>query len=268
MFSIKDKVIVVTGAFGQLGCQYSLALLKANAKVAMLDLNYNKKHITAELQEYIDAGAAYPVTANVTDKQSLKSALNEIESNLGDCCGLINNAALDAPPNSDARENGPFEDYPLNSFENVMQVNVGGVMQACQVFGARMAEHGVGSIINIASIYGLVSPDQRIYNHLKKDDNHFYKPVSYSVSKSAIYNLTRYLATYWAKKGVRVNTLTLGGVFNNQDETFIDNYSSRVPMDRMAQEDEYNGAIIFLMSRASSYMTGSNMVIDGGWTAW
>ena len=130
-----------------------------------------------------------------------------------------------------------------------------------------MAKHNQGSIINISSIYGSVSPDQSIYQYLRDEGNEFYKPISYSASKSGIYNLTRYLATYWAKQGVRVNTLTLAGVLDGQDKRFLESYSKKIPIGRMANIDEYNGAILFLSSKASSYMTGSNLVLDGGWTA-
>jgi NAD(P)-dependent dehydrogenase (short-subunit alcohol dehydrogenase family) len=130
-----------------------------------------------------------------------------------------------------------------------------------------MAEQNHGSIINISSIYGLVSPDQSLYDYRRKNGDDFYKPIAYSVSKSGILNLTRYLSTYWAKKMVRVNSLTLGGVFNDQDKDFLDAYTSRIPIGRMAKKNEYNGAVIFLASRASQYMTGSNLIVDGGWTA-
>jgi NAD(P)-dependent dehydrogenase (short-subunit alcohol dehydrogenase family) len=151
----------------------------------------------------------------------------------------------------------------------VMQVNTKGVFLCCQVIGGAMAAADRGSIVNISSIYGLVSPNQSIYEYRREATGMpFVKPVAYSVSKSALFNLTRYLATYWAKNNVRVNTLTFGGVFNEQDPKFLENYCARVPLGRMAREDEYNGAIIFLLSDASSYMTGSNVVIDGGWTAW
>jgi NAD(P)-dependent dehydrogenase (short-subunit alcohol dehydrogenase family) len=146
-----------------------------------------------------------------------------------------------------------------------MDVNLKGVFLCCQIIGGHMAKMHGGSIINISSIYGILSPDQRIYQYRKKP---FFKPVTYTVSKAAILGLTRYLATYWSKKGVRVNTLTLGGVFNNQDKEFLKNYCSKVPLGRMADQDDYNGAVLFLACDASKYMTGSNLVIDGGYSCW
>jgi NAD(P)-dependent dehydrogenase (short-subunit alcohol dehydrogenase family) len=149
-----------------------------------------------------------------------------------------------------------------------MDVNVKGVFLASQVLGGAMARAGRGSIVNISSIYGLVSPDQRIYEYRRQQGQAFFKPVAYSASKSALLNLTRYLATYWAARGVRVNTMTLAGVAAGQDEAFMHGYLQKVPLGRMAAEDEYDGALIFLLSEASRYMTGSNLVVDGGWTAW
>ena len=141
-------------------------------------------------------------------------------------------------------------------------------MLSCQVFGGAMARAGRGSIITIGSIYGMVSPDQRIYDYRRQAGEDFYKPVAYAASKAGILNLTRYLATYWAARGVRVNTLSFAGVFGGQDPSFLEGYCARVPLGRMAREDEYNGAIVFLCSDASAYMTGANLVLDGGFTAW
>jgi NAD(P)-dependent dehydrogenase (short-subunit alcohol dehydrogenase family) len=149
----------------------------------------------------------------------------------------------------------------------VIDVNLKGVYLCCQVFGAAMANAGKGSIINVASIYGVVSPDQNLYEYRRQRGETFYKPVAYSASKSGILNLTRYLAVYWAKKGVRVNSLTIAGVFNNQEQAFLDAYCGRIPVGRMARAGEYNGSVIFLASSASGYMTGANLIIDGGWTA-
>lgn len=166
---------------------------------------------------------------------------------------------------------GPFEKFPESVFREVVDVNLVGTFLCCQAVGARMVRDGKGgSIINIGSIYGMLSPIQDIYAYKEERTGvPFIKPVAYSAAKSGIYNLTRYLATYWGKKGIRVNTLTPAGVWRDtQDETFQANFCARMPMGRMSQENEYNGALIFLASQASSFMTGSNLVIDGGWTAW
>jgi NAD(P)-dependent dehydrogenase (short-subunit alcohol dehydrogenase family) len=205
---------------------------------------------------------------DISQRASLEVGLREITSAWGIPDALINNAALDSPPNAPAEENGPFETYPESSWDKVMQVNVKGVMLACQVIGGALAQAGRGSIINISSIYGMVSPDQRLYQYRREAGSLYFKPAAYAASKSALLNLTRYLATYWAPRNVRVNTLTFAGVFNQQDPRFLESYRARVPLGRMAREDEYNGAVIFLISDAASYMTGANMVLDGGWTAW
>lgn len=202
------------------------------------------------------------MNVDVTNKKSIEAGLRDIKSKWDTPSGLINCAAIDFPPSKDSHR---FEDYPESEFDKVMEVNVKGVFLCCQVIGTAMAEYNRGSIVNIGSTYGMVSPDQRIYQY---KDNPFIKPISYSVSKSALLNLTRYLATYWGRDGVRVNTLTFGGVKNNQDTEFEKNYIEKVPLGRMASKDEYNGAVQFLLSDASSYMTGANLVIDGGWTAW
>lgn len=268
LFSVAGKVVVVTGALGQLGRQFSLALLERGAKVVLLDCRGDETLVDKSFDKQRYENRLLFLSADVTRRDSLEESLERVISVWGTPHALINNAAIDSPPGALTAENGPFETYPESSWDKVMEVNVKGVFQCCQVFGYDMAKAGRGSIVNICSIYGIVSPDQRIYSYRHTGDTAFFKPVAYSVSKSSLLNLTRYLATYWAHRNVRVNTVTFGGVFNHQDEEFLKGYCSRVPLARMAHEDEYNGAIIFLVSEASSYMTGSNLVIDGGWTAW
>lgn len=267
LFSLKDRVILITGGAGKLGAQFTRALLGRGARVAVLDTLGDD----VARQRFGEAGCNSSLRfeqVDVCGRDSLLGALAAIERDWETPHGLINAAAIDAPPDAPPEENGPFETYPAESFARIMEVNVTGVMLSCQVVGAAMAAAGRGSIVNIASTYGLVSPDQSLYDYRRARGEAFYKPISYSASKSAVLNLTRYLATYWAEKGVRVNTLAPGGVFDGQDEEFLKGYAQRVPMRRMANPDEFDGAITFLLSDASSYMTGANLVIDGGWTAW
>jgi NAD(P)-dependent dehydrogenase (short-subunit alcohol dehydrogenase family) len=205
---------------------------------------------------------------DVTDRSSLERATRAVEAEWGVPHLLVNNAGLDSPPDAPAEEVGPFESYPEASFDAVMDVNVKGAFLACQAIGGAMAREGRGSIVNVSSIYGLLSPVQDLYAFRREQGETFVKPVAYSVSKSAILNLTRYLATYWAKAGVRVNTLTLAGVWNDQPAEFVEAYTARVPMGRMLQAEEALGAVVFLASDASSYVTGANLVVDGGWSAW
>lgn len=262
IFSVEGKVVVVTGGCGQLGRQFGAALAGRGARVAVFDVAPGGRAPS------VAGGDFLTCEVDVTRRESIEAGLAQVTSRWGAPHALVNGAALDSPPGAPAEENGPFETYPESSWDQVMEVNAKGVFLCCQVVGGAMAEAGRGSIVNICSIYGVVSPDQRLYEYRRAGGEQFFKPVAYAASKSALLNLGRYLATYWAGRGVRVNTLTLGGVFNNQDGKFLENYCARVPLGRMAREDEYNGAVVFLVSDASAYMTGANLVIDGGWTAW
>jgi NAD(P)-dependent dehydrogenase (short-subunit alcohol dehydrogenase family) len=269
LFNLKDRTVVVTGGMGQLGQQFSLSLVQAGARVACVDVVKEPRKGDQKFLELLSEKKQLKAfTTDITKPEEIKKTFQEIKSSMGVPWGLVNNAALDSPPNASLEENGPFESYPEASLRKIMDVNVLGTTFACQVFGEAMAQNDGGSIINIASIYGLVSPNQDIYEFKREGGKPWFKPVAYSISKSAVFNLTRYLATYWAKQNVRVNTITPAGIFNNQDQKFLDEYLKRMPMGRMAKPDELNGAVVFLMSDASSYMTGSNLVIDGGWTAW
>ncbi len=270
LFSVEGRIVAVTGGMGQLGRQFSLALLNRNARVAILDPAAEKEKLPEHFQAFKENNKLLLIITDVTKRESLEKALEIIVETWDEVpYGLINNAALDSPPSAALEETGPFEIFPPESWDRVMDVNVKGVFLACQVFGAEMAKSGRGSIINIGSTYGMVSPDHRIYEYKSENGgNPFFKPVVYSASKSALVNFTKYLAVYWGKSGVRTNLMVLGGVFNHQEQEFLDGYCSRVPMGRMAREDEYNGTVIYLMSDASSYVTGAAIILDGGWTAW
>lgn len=274
MFDLDGRVIVVTGGYGQIGRAMVQGLLEFGAKVAIIEPSASEAKTESLFGDQDKRLLA--VSADVTDRESLERALASIQAVLGVPTGLINNAALDSPPDSDANETGPFESYPESSWDKVMDVNVKGVFLCCQVFGLAMANAGRGSIINVASIYGAVSPDQSLYEYRRRRGETFFKPVAYSASKSAIYNLTRYIAVYWGQKNVRCNSVTFAGVFNNQDTEFLELYSRKIPLRRspvdnsrggMAAPDDYVGAAIFLLSDASSYMTGADLRLDGGFLA-
>jgi NAD(P)-dependent dehydrogenase (short-subunit alcohol dehydrogenase family) len=250
LFSLQDRVAVVTGGAGQLGAEIVRGLEERGARVAVFDVAVDRYRV------------------DVTDREAIARATDEVVQEWGVPQVLVNAAALDSPPDAPAGEVGPFESYPEQSFDQVMDVNVKGTFLTSQVVGARMAAEGRGSIVNISSVYGMLSPVQDLYEFRRRRGEEFFKPVAYSVSKSALYNLTRYLATYWAKNGVRVNTLTLAGVWNDQPREFLDAYTARLPVGRMADVREVVGPVVFLASDASSYVTGANLVADGGWSAW
>jgi NAD(P)-dependent dehydrogenase (short-subunit alcohol dehydrogenase family) len=250
LFSLEGRVAVVTGGAGQIGGEIVRGLEERGARVAVFDL------------------AAEQFRVDVTDSAALEAALQEVVREWGVPDALVNAAALDSSPDAPAEEVGAFESYPESSFDEVMDVNVKGTFLPCQVVGGAMAAAGRGSIINISSIYGMLSPVQDLYEFRRRGGEEFFKPFAYSVSKSALYNLTRYLATYWAKSGVRVNTLTLAGVANEQPQEFVEAYTARMPLGRMADVSEVVGPVVFLASDASSYVTGANVVVDGGWSAW
>jgi len=249
LFSLEDRVAIVTGGAGQIGAEIVRGLEERGARVAVFDVAHE-----------------HPV--DVTDRAAIERATAWLSDEWDVPHVLVNAAALDSPPNAPAEEVGPVESYPEESFDQVMDVNVKGTFLCCQVVGARMAEAGRGSIVNVSSVYGMLSPVQDVYDFRRAKGETFFKPVAYSVSKSALYNLTRYLATYWAKSGVRVNTLTLAGVFNQQPQEFLEAYTARMPLGRMADAREVVGPVVFLASDASSYVTGANLVVDGGWSAW
>ncbi|HTY09897.1 MAG TPA: SDR family oxidoreductase [Bacteroidota bacterium] len=269
LFSLKKKVAVVTGALGLLGKQHCSALAEAGATVIVTDLNGERCEAFARELGIATASKPVGIGADVTHRASVEALRDRIFHDHTEIDILVNNAAInDAFENpAAAAEQSKFENYPLEFWQRSLDVNITGTFLCSQVIGKVMAGQGRGSIINIASTYGLVGPDQSLYRQ-EDGKQSFYKSPSYPTTKGAVLAFTRFLATYWAKSGVRVNALSPGGVENGQDKAFIEHYATRTPLGRMAQPTDYKGALIFLASDASGYMTGSNLVVDGGWTAW
>lgn len=264
LFSLHKKTAVVTGALGLIGRKHCEALALAGANVVVADIDAGRAQQFAQ-----ELGTQHLGTGiDVTSKASVAKACEDILDKYESIDILVNNAAINDMFENPAmaKELSAFENYPLEAFQKSLDVNITGVFICSQVFGSKMAEQGSGSIINIASTYGMVGPDQTIY----RDDcgrQVFYKSAAYPVTKGAVINFTRFLAAYWGDKGVRVNTLSPGGVENGQNEFFISKYSAKTLLGRMATASDYQGALIFLASEASAYMTGANLVVDGGWTA-
>jgi len=269
-FSLKGRVAVVTGGGGQLGFEFSRTLAEAGAAVVAADLNMELAGKT--VRALTDNGySAFACALDVTLPESTRELVAETVKQFGRLDILVNSAALDPKfdPEAAARGIAPgaFENYPLDQWNAALNVNLTGMFLVTQACVKQMIEQGKkGSIINICSTYGLNGPDQRIY--IKDGQRVAFKPVYYTVTKAGVMGFTKYLAAYYAGSQIRVNALTPGGVFNNHEEYFVKNYSARTILGRMAQKDEMNGALLFLASDASSYMTGNNVVVDGGWTAW
>jgi NAD(P)-dependent dehydrogenase (short-subunit alcohol dehydrogenase family) len=274
-FSLAGRVAVVTGAAGLLGREHCRALADAGAMVVATDLT---EASCAEVQKQLHGEgrtAVRGIAADITDPASLARLRDEVLLAGDRIDVLVNNAALnekveaaDLAGTSGADNATRFENFPVERFRQMLEVNVTGTFLTCQILGAEMARRRSGSIINIASTYGLVAPDQRLYRR-RDGSQTFWKSAGYPTSKGAVIAFTRFLAAYWADRGVRVNSLAPGGVGHAaQDPDFVEAYASRTPLGRMSKPDEYHGAVVFLASDASSYMTGANLTVDGGWTAW
>jgi NAD(P)-dependent dehydrogenase (short-subunit alcohol dehydrogenase family) len=289
LFRLDGRVALITGGAGLLGRGYCEALFQSGAHVVIGDLDAQRaESLAAELNRTPPAvapdtsGSAPPsarvlgLGVDVTDQASVEDAVRAAVRSFGRLDILVNNAALTVRGGSERLAPrdyfAPFEDYKLDVWDQALRTNLTGMLLCAQATGRQMLAQDPpgGVIVNISSTYGVVAPDQRLYSGVKSPyaDTGFNTPVSYAVTKTAVLGLTRYLATYWGSKNIRVNALTPHGVFDNHDETFVRNFVFRSPLGRMARNDEYRGALLFLVSDASSYMTGANLIVDGGWTAW
>jgi len=267
LFDLKGKTAIVTGALGILGQHFCRGLAEFNADIAAVDLDAGKtEQFAAELaSEYGIRSAGY--ACDVSDPGSVSRMVSEVVSRFGHIDILHNNAA--SKSSNLAAFFAPVEDYSLEEWRKIMSVNLDGMFLVAQAVGAQMVRQANGgSIIQTASIYGILGSDKRIYEGSYYLGRQISNPAVYSASKAGVVGLTKYLAAYWGDKGIRVNTLVPGGVQSGQNEIFMQKYSARVPMGRMAQAQELVGALIYLASGASSYVTGQTLVVDGGLSAW
>jgi NAD(P)-dependent dehydrogenase (short-subunit alcohol dehydrogenase family) len=271
LFSLRGRTAVVTGACGLIGREHCRALLGAHASLVAVDLSAQQLDALVETlrAEFGPEATVIGVATDITDRASVERLRDRVLAELGSIDVLVNNAAINDMFESPAAagEQSKFENYPLELWQKSLDVNVTGTFLCSQILGSEMTRHGRGSIVNVASTYGVVAPDQSIYRR-PDGSQAFFKTAAYPVTKGAVISFTRFLAAYWGGSGVRVNTLSPGGVENGQDEYFIGNYAARTPLGRMAQPTDYRGALLFLASDASSYMTGANLIVDGGWTCW
>ncbi|KTD30747.1 acetyoacetyl CoA reductase [Legionella moravica] len=265
MFDMKDKVVVVTGGTGILGSTYCECLVNAGATVIIADLSQEKCDALALKLNDNSPGLAKPYAVDLSSEESIKSWAENIVHENTKIDVLINNAATKSK-----NFFKPIEEFSLDEWNFILNVNVTAIFLTAKYIGKQMLKQGTGSIINVSSIYGVVGPDQSIYDGSYYEDlgGAINTPLIYSTSKGAVIAMTKYLATYWGAKGIRTNTLTPGGVFSGQNDIFIEKYSKRVPLNRMADTNEMLGALLFLASDASTYVNGQNLIIDGGLTAW
>jgi len=271
-FRLDGKVCVITGGAGLLGEKHAEAILEAGGEAVLVDSNEAKLaaaviSLSAKLHDRGDRIYGYPF--DITDEEAVFSGVARIRGKFGSIDILINNAANNPKLEKGGKNLTRLENFPMQVWQDDFNVGVTGAFLMSREIGTRMAENGGGVILNIASDLAVIAPDQRIYRKEGlKDNQQPVKPVIYPVTKHALIGLTKYLATYWADKGVRVNAISPGGVSNHQPEEFVEKLTNLIPMGRMANPDEYQAAVLFLCSDASSYMTGQNLIIDGGRTCW
>lgn len=267
IFKLTGKTAIVTGGLGILGKRFCTGLAAHGAQVAVVDLDETKAaQFAKELSDLYSVGSI-GIGCDVANPDEVTMMVHRTVEALGDINILHNNAATKTDNMDDFF--APFEEYSLDTWRNIMKVNLDGMFLVAQATGRQMIKQGKGgSIIQTASIYGVLAPDQRIYEGSLYLGRQINTPAAYSASKAAVIGLTKYLSAYWATQGIRVNAITPGGVESGQNEAFLKRYAERIPMGRMAHEDEIVGALIYLASDAASYVTGQNIIVDGGLSAW
>jgi len=263
LFNLKNRTVILTGSAGRLGSRFAYILAEAGANLVLVDIDEkNNKKLAKLLVQKFNVKPMISTT-DISNQNQVKKLVSNTLKKYGKIDVLINNAHF--LPRKDPKINAPFEDYPLKLWKDTTEKNMIGLFLCCQEVGKIMKKQSNGVIVNISSIYGIQGSDQRIYGKSRLNT-----PSFYALTKGGMVNFTRYLAAYWNRKNIRVNTLTLGGVLDKklQNKSFIKNYSEKTMIGRMANKEDYDGALLFLCSDASSYMTGSNLIIDGGWSAW
>jgi NAD(P)-dependent dehydrogenase (short-subunit alcohol dehydrogenase family) len=265
LFDLQGRVAIITGGAGMLGYQHGSILAAAGAHVVLLDLAAANPQARAKQIADQCGPEALGISCDITSESSLEGARESILEKFGRIDILINNAANNPKVEDGNMAWSRLENFPLEVWDADIRVGLTGAFLCSRIFGAEMAKRKSGVIVNVASDLAIIAPDQRLYRvDGLPEDQQPVKPVTYSVVKTALLGLTRYLATYWSSANIRVNAISPGGVFNGQPEVFLSRLKQLIPMDRMANQDEYQGAILFLCSDASSYMTGANLVVDGG----
>ena len=272
LFDLTGRIAVITGGAGMLGMKYAEAIAEMGGIPVLVDLQAEQcRQVEQHIRQRFNC-EAFGLPTDITSKQQVQQMVQQVMNRYGRIDILINNAALTVKGGAAAFDDyfAPFDEYPEELFEMALRVNLTGALLVTQAVGRIMTGQHRGVIVNIASDVALISPDHRIYEGMKTGEANkpFNTPIAYSMSKAAILAFTRYLATYWADKGIRVNALSPAGVYDNHDPEFVRRLSQLIPIGRMAHKDEYQGAILFLVSDASSFMTGANLVVDGGRTAW
>lgn len=271
-FDLHDRVAIITGGAGLLGEQHARVLAAAGARILLADVDGDAATRMAARVAADTGGDVRGIACDVGSAQDVQRAVDAATATFGRLDILINNAAMTVKGGGDRAQAyfAPVESYPLDLWNEALRVNLTGTFLCCQAAGRIMVQQGRGVILNIASDVGVISPDHRIYEGARSPHTGlpFNTPPAYATTKAGVIHLTKYLATYWAKQGIRVNALSPGGIRTTHEDTFVQQLTSRIPMGRMAKVDEYQSAVLFLVSDASSYMTGANIIVDGGRTAW